>query len=68
LESIEFDKRKSNIIVTGVPEIQPLKCGDNSADSDVDKIKLVMNRIGINTVEIGAINRLGIARQPEQTH
>lgn len=65
LETIDADKRANNLIITGVVENEesdkegPLQQGNESAKSDEEKIKLIMETIGAGAVEIISVQRLG---------
>jgi hypothetical protein len=60
LEGVDYDKRRNNIIVTGIPEQAQLTRNEGpAATTDEEKVLLVMTEIGHQTVEIAKIQRLG---------
>ena len=60
LESVDFDKRKHNLIITGLPETTPLQLKDGgTASSDVDKVAEILSEMGKADVEVHSIDRLG---------
>ena len=58
LESIESERRAANVIMTGVPEEQL-----GEANSDIDKVNLVLSAIGQQNVEVKSVERLGAQHQ-----
>jgi len=67
LERVDYDKRRNNIIVTGIPEQAVMTNNDGTiADTDHEKIQMVMTEIGHQTADIAAIQRLG-KQQPGPT-
>ena len=61
LESIDFDRRKNNMIITGVAEDAPLmkKSTSEPATTDIEKIEEILEVINHNDVTIEDIHRLG---------
>ena len=66
LESVDFDKRKQNLILTGVSETDQLQNGDLTANSDEEKVSLIMNAIGKPDTQIDAVARLGNVNPSQQ--
>lgn len=58
LESLEAEKRASNLIITGVPE-QNIKYKDKTASTDQEKCNLLLTVIGTPNLAINEIQRLG---------
>ena len=62
LEMIDAGKRACNLIIMGVPEDpSTLTSGEDSANSNEEKVKLVLKKTGHNDAEIQEITRLGKA-------
>ena len=59
LESLDFERRKNNLIAIGIPEDSPLTHHDNVANTDKDKVELILKALDIPEIEISAIDRLG---------
>ena len=58
LESIEAERRAGNVILTGVTE-HDLIDGPNTPRDDVDKVKLILGKIGVTNLGIASVTRLG---------
>jgi len=59
LENLDYEKRKCNLILTGVSEDQELKEGETTAITDNDKVPLILKTIGQAEILIESITRLG---------
>ena len=58
LEEIDADRRAKNLIVLGVPEAD-ITMDDQTAKTDMEKIDLVLNKIGYNGSNAVSVQRLG---------
>jgi len=61
LETLDYDKRKCNVILTGVPENQNLKEGEDIAATDHEKVSLILKSIGQAENLVESLSRLGKA-------
>ena len=59
LESIDADRRATNIIISGVAEEDPLSDNGNVANNDVEKVSLILSKIGAQEVQVERVDRLG---------
>ena len=60
LESVDFDKRRHNLIITGLSEnIHLLNNNGEQVKTDEEKVAVVLSHIGKSDVDIAAISRLG---------
>ena len=76
LESLDADRRRNNLIVTGLSETDPLtdpthknEAGEiqpRSVTSDIDKVKMLLSKIAVSDAEVSSCDRLGES-QDDQT-
>lgn len=66
LESLDFERRKNNIIAIGIPEESALTHHDSVANTDEEKVSLVLKALDIPAIEISAIDRLGKIQTQDQ--
>jgi len=59
LESLDYEKRKCNIIALGIPEENPLISENVTAINDAEKVAMVLSKLKKSEVEIASITRLG---------
>ena len=60
LESVDFDRRRHNLIITGITENTPIPSSNGEpANTDEEKIATIMEYIGKPEIEITSIDRLG---------
>jgi hypothetical protein len=62
LETVDFDRRKQNLILTGIAEVNTTQ--GNQINEDQDKVKEILTEIGHGATEIAALQRLGQNRGP----
>ena len=69
LEVLEAEKRKENVIITGLPEREIVIKGEDGSEqdkiyrSDIEKVQLIMNVLNSNA-EFTSTRRLGKPREP----
>ena len=59
LESLDAERRASNLIVSGLREDQPLQDDNNSATEDVEKVSLIFTKLGLGDIQVEKVDRLG---------
>lgn len=59
LESMDADRRASNLIISGLVEDEPLSYNDSVANNDEEKVELLFTRIGVSNVQVERVDRLG---------
>ena len=60
LEDVDYEMRKSNLIITGLSEDDSLNKADGTPlNTDEEKVNHILEEIGKEDIEIQSINRLG---------
>ena len=59
MSGLDAERRKQNVIITGLEEDAPLMCESGDAFSDRDKVQKVFEKIGCDDTEIVKVVRLG---------
>lgn len=63
MESLDYDQRKYNLIITGLSEAEPIVTDEEVViTNDDDKIDHILRKIGHPDIEITSIQRLGNVR------
>lgn len=59
LSTIDTDRRKGNVIITGVPEQTPLTSGEHPDTNDREKVEKIIGVIGCAEIPFSNLERLG---------
>lgn len=60
LENIDYGNRKNSIIITGIPEDEPLIINDNpTGNNDTDKVTAILQKLEHRNIQTTVIQRIG---------